>query len=110
MSDQITKTKSDVPGDIELLRPWFNVIRDARSAGQSSGLSIVTLCVVTDDCGMPVQWCKAESVKLSPLSQREQFELMLKTMAGDKSIPRSGKKEEDTNGKRAYRKTQGQQT
>lgn len=97
-------TKQDIPGDINLLRPWFNVIRDARAAGLSNGLSILPITVLVNENGMPVQWCKVEPILLSPLSQREQFELLLKTLAGDKGI--SGITEVD-NGKKRDRKTTG---
>jgi hypothetical protein len=86
MSEQ---TNKDVPGDLDLLRPWFNVVRDARSAGISNGLSILPIVVLVDEHGMPVQWCKVEPTRLSPLSQRDQFELMMKAMAGDKGLPGS---------------------
>jgi len=103
MSDQTT-TNND-PGDVELLRPWFGVIRNARSQAMSNGLSIVTSIVLTDEHGNPIQWCYAEPVRLSPLSKRDQFELLMRTMSGDKQFsPPEG---ETTNGKRRYRKTTG---
>lgn len=112
MSEQTTN--KDVPGDIDLLRPWLNVVRDARSAGISNGLSILPIIVLVDDHGMPIQWCKVEPTRLSPLSQREQFELLMKTMAGDKGLPGAKilqnvtpEETEATNGKRRNRKPTG---
>jgi hypothetical protein len=107
MTDQITNAK-DIPGDIDLLRPWFNIIRDARSAGISNGLSLLPITVVVDEHGMPIQWCKVDPVKLSPLSQRDQFELLIKTLAGDKSIPgNTVDAKDDTTTKRGVKKSPG---
>ena len=106
MSEQ-TNAKLDIPGDLDLMRPWFNVIRDARSAGISNGLSILPIIVLVDEHGMPVQWCKVEPTRLSPLSQREQFEAIMKTMSGDKAIPGNVVDEKRGNRRNAQERVNG---
>lgn len=71
---------SNVPGDLDLLTPWFDVIRALRAAGMSGGYSIVRLSVLTDDKGRPVQYPKIEAKKLSPLTNKQAFEEFLASL------------------------------
>ena len=72
--------KNDIPGDLELLRPWFNLIRRVRQLALKTGCALTTITVVTDDCGNPVEpWILPELRKLEPSTTAEQaFEKLVK--------------------------------
>jgi hypothetical protein len=43
-----------VPGDLELLRPWLDIIRRARQVGADKGPGIITFKVAIDEFGNPL--------------------------------------------------------
>ena len=71
------------PGDLEELRCWFGVVRQLRQVGQSRGLSIITLKVLVDADGTPVQWGKPRRAELSPLSGNDRFYELLERLYQD---------------------------
>jgi hypothetical protein len=56
-----------VPGDLEKLVPWFNVIRRARQVSGDGAPGIVTMRVVVDGSGNPIEpWSCPDFVRLEP--------------------------------------------
>ena len=73
-----------VPGDLELLRPWFDLVRHTRSKSCSGGLSIVNMALIVDQHGMPLFWTEPTVKKISPLARDEATRAILAGLAGDK--------------------------
>lgn len=63
-----------LPGDLELLRPWFPIIRRLRQiGGEAGGMAAVTIRVVVDQGGDPVPpWVSMGSVRLEPKMDADQ--------------------------------------
>ena len=78
-----TQTHPATPGDVAQLRCWFSVIRQLRQIGKSRGLSIVTLKVLVDEDGNPIQWGRPRQVELSPLSNGVRFRELLVQLCQD---------------------------
>lgn len=43
-----------VPGDLEILLPWLNIVRRAKQVGSEKGPGIVKFLVVVDEFGNPL--------------------------------------------------------
>ena len=71
-----------VPGDLELLRPWFDLVRHTRSKSCSGGLSIVNMALIVDEHGMPLFWTEPTVKKISPLARDEATRAILAGLAG----------------------------
>jgi len=58
----------NVPGDYDLLAPWFNVIRRARQkAVEVGGVTAVRMMVIVNENGQPIEpWTEPRVVKLEP--------------------------------------------
>lgn len=63
-----------VPADIAEILKWANVIRRAISVSRSGGYAVVTLRVVVDADGLPVQYAEPSLTKLEP--KRESVEVI----------------------------------
>ena len=72
----------NVPGDLELLKPWFDVVRHVRSKSCSGGYSVVTLRVVVDANGMPEFWVEPIVNKVSPLAKKDRVAAILSGLIG----------------------------
>ncbi len=59
---------NNIPGDIDLLRPWFSFIRRMRQEMPSTGVGVATIRVVMDERGTPVFWSEPEFTRLEPRS------------------------------------------
>lgn len=62
-----------IPGDLDLLRSWFNVIRRARQvAQQANGVSLVTITLVCNEFGDPIEpWLSPIARRLEPTAKAE---------------------------------------
>lgn len=76
-------THTHAPGDIDHLCRWFGAIRQLRQVGQSRGLSVITLKVLVDADGNPLQWGKPRRAELSPLSDNDRFYELLERLCKD---------------------------
>ncbi len=65
---------NNVPGDIDLLRPWFNMVRRFRKASieMAGRNSIMTVQIVLNERGEPVQWSVPGVARLEPGANTEQ--------------------------------------
>jgi hypothetical protein len=57
-----------IPGDLDILLPWLNVIRRMRQKAMSAGgPAIVKMVVIVDEDGQPIEpWAEPRVVKLEP--------------------------------------------
>ena len=54
------------PRDWETFIPWFSVMRRIVSVARSEGHSVVTIRVIVNADGVPVQWAEPSAVRLEP--------------------------------------------
>ncbi len=59
---------NNVPGDIDLLRPWFNMVRRFRKASIEMGgrNSIMTVQIILNEKGELVNWSVPGVARLEP--------------------------------------------
>ena len=70
-----------VPCDIEELSPWLNVIRRLRSVTHtSSGYAILTIRVLVDADGIPIQWTAPTITLLEPKGELTTVDVLLTTL------------------------------
>ena len=75
-------TTNHVPCDIKELSPWLNVIRRLRSVTYtSSGYAILTIRVLVDADGTPIQWTAPSVTLLEPKSETTTVDVLLTTLA-----------------------------
>jgi len=57
-----------IPGDLALLRSWFNPMRACRLAAQGAAgkITIMTFKILLDEYGQPVRWTEPAIIKLEP--------------------------------------------
>ena len=75
-------TTNHVPCDIKELSPWLNVIRRLRSVTYtSSGYAILTIRILVDADGTPVQWTKPVITLLEPKNEATIVDVLFTTLA-----------------------------
>lgn len=69
---------------IQDLKPgWLNIARRMQQVARTQqGLAIMTVHVIVDDSGAPIQWLSPEMKLFEPKSNKGQFLEWLKTVSG----------------------------
>ncbi len=65
----MTESRPDyktVPGDLERLRPWLNVIRRLVSVSHTGAFGILSIQILVNEKGQPVRWSCPEVALLEP--------------------------------------------
>jgi hypothetical protein len=77
--DKLVTPAPRFPADICDLLKWSNVIRRVISVSKSGGYGVVSIRVVVDSEGNPVQWAEPILTKLEP--KRESVEVITQLIA-----------------------------
>lgn len=74
---------ADSPGDLEILRPWFNFVRRLRLAAKDGGtMGVLSIRLVVDENGMPLHWTEPVRTAIEPRAGNEQLARLLDSLGG----------------------------
>lgn len=63
---------SDVPGDMDLLRPWLDIVRRLRQVAVPNGPAVITMTIVVGEGGAPLPlWMTPQVRCLEPRRKAE---------------------------------------
>jgi len=80
MTEATPKTQD---AEIGLLRPWFPLIRRLRKEAKTGNAhAILTVKVLVNERGEPIQWTAPERVQLEPRAGGESLEALMKHLGG----------------------------
>jgi hypothetical protein len=51
---------------LDLKKEWLNVARRMQSIASSEGLSIVSISVLVNSCGIPIFWSEPKKILIEP--------------------------------------------
>ena len=76
-------TASDLPGDVDLLRPWFPLIRRVRKAAKNGGsYAVLSMRVIVDGDGIPRHWTEPSRLVVEPRATGEDLVKLLERLGG----------------------------
>ena len=58
-----------VPADFDAIMRWANVVRQLISMSRSGGYAVLSIKIVVNSDGLPVQWAKPVLTKLEPRNE-----------------------------------------
>jgi hypothetical protein len=71
--------------EIDLLRPWFPLIKRLRQQAKTktgNAHAILTVKVLVNEHGEPIQWTTPERVQLEPRAGGDSLEALMKHLGG----------------------------
>lgn len=72
-----------VPGDLDLLRAWFPVIRRLRRLARDSGTyAVLSIRVIVDGNGIPKHWTVPERLGIEPRDDGDDLGKLLEILGG----------------------------
>lgn len=88
-----TGSRSEPPGDLELLRDWLPLARRLRKAAKDGGHCAVLSCrVIVDADGTPRHWTEPERVAFEPRAGSDELSKLIDLLAGSKEDGRGASK------------------
>ncbi len=72
----------DVPADVSVLRPWFELVRRLQKlAARGRGYSVVTVTVICNERGEPKFWLEPDAASIEPCGAKSALTRLLEKLA-----------------------------